>query len=370
MECLTRPLGWGERVEICEYYESMTSQSLDDVVSAMKTKAEDAINIASLMSYEEIMTLLKPVNTLSGLYNIVTASNIKFAVAQTVQLLECHNLFWSLDESILYACVDVLRKLLNVVKDIPTLFATFTSGSTVLKSEPETMDSQAIDITDGGILQTVGSFLKTLGLSDELVAGLLPIGALLSVAAVAIGIFGLGKMMDVTLLAGGLAGVVHVCAVAVRDWDSIIKSFKSTWEFLAKAIGRFVGFTYTDDKTVARQELVTKLDAFVAVVKDLEENMRLRFATVSTTPGFFKGLRAKVDSFDRLVTEILRSTENLSSFKFKIDDLRERITRLEDMYESLEASMCGKQQPTTVYIYGEPGTGKSSFMHEIETVIS
>ena len=212
MECFTRPLGWGERVEISESYESMTSQSLDDVVSAMKNKAEDAVKIAVMMSYEEIMTLLKPVNTLSGLYNIVTASNIKFAVAQTVQLLECHNLFWSLDESILYVCVDVLRKLLNVIKDIPTLFATFTSGSTVLKSEPETMDSQAIDITDGGILHTVGSFLKTLGLSDDLVAGLLSIGALLSVAAVAIGIFGLGRMMDVTLLAGGLAGVVHVCA--------------------------------------------------------------------------------------------------------------------------------------------------------------
>jgi len=281
MDYSTIPRSWAERVEfefgldsndIESYYKCldqkwsaevdipMSSQTLGDVVPQVKNAVADTIGVAAVMSYEEIMTIIKPVNTISGLYNIMYAPTVPKAVAYTLQLLECHGLFWTMDESILYSCVDVLRKLFYLVKDIGTTLASFLpSFSNLLKSDNEIMKSEAIDVTEGGILQTVCNFLASIGIPQSVVDGLVPIAALMSVAVVALAILGMGRMLDVTLMTGALAGVVHASAVGMRDWKTILESMKATWEYLANALGRFLGFTYVDDKKAARQSLVDKL---------------------------------------------------------------------------------------------------------------
>jgi ribA/ribD-fused uncharacterized protein len=365
---------YGQPVTYSKNTEIFVSQANNDDTSSGSNQRlipESSLisKMLSNLDYQDILTIIKPINTISGLVNIVRADSLTLAASHAIALLECHNFYWAMDEGILCVCVDVLKTLLLKVKDLPSILS--SADPSLLQSGLEgEMESQSIEITDEGLLATARKFLQTCGISTDVISNLMPLAAIATVAIAAIAIMGAGKMFNGVIMAGAMTSVIHTYAVSLRDWKTIFESVKTMWEFLASGLGRFLGFTYTDSKQENRNQLITRLDELVEEIRTLEQDMKIKFHEVTSTPGFFESLKKKVDVFDRLLTDVLRSTDNLASFKLKIDDLRERIDKLMSIYHGMQASICGKQQPTVIYLFGKAGVGKSLLVSQIIDILS
>jgi Cdc6-like AAA superfamily ATPase len=354
-------------IKIKDINDIDTSNFQEQTLKENALKAKDFIlNIPNILSYEEVMTKLKPVNTITSLYHIYNAPSAADALAEVLRLTETHNLYWSLDSDKLITCIDCLCSLVKSISDVPDLLS-HIPGMDRISNLPGTSDfsnmtEQTIKIDEDGFMAKALNFAKEFGVDPDVVTKGGPIVALLSTSVAAIALIGCGSKINNLSLTSGMSHMVHSMAMECKDWKILLSSLKDTWEYIASALGKFLGFTYVDDKTAVRQELISRLESLKKDVEDLENRKELNY-TIINDPTYFENFQKRFKDLEKLLIDMIKTDQNLVSFRLVLDKLRTRVQTIKDDYVSLFNSKCGKQQPTTLYIGSElSGIGKTTFM--------
>lgn len=326
-----------------------------------------ALAIPNIISYDEVMTKLKPINTLTSLFHIYKAPSIMDCLAEILRLLETHNLFWSLDTEKLITCIDCICSLIKNVRDVPDLISQIP-GMDRNSQLPNTtnqfnnMEEQSIEIDEDGLMDKALKFAKDFGVDPDVVKKGGPIVALVSTAVAAIALIGCGSKINNLNITFGLSHLVHTMAMECKDWKILLGSLKDTWEYVASALGKFLGFTYIDEKTAVRKELITRLETLKTDIQDLEDKKELNYSIIND-PAYFDSFQKRFKDLEKLLIDMIKTDQNLVSFRLVLDKLRTRLQTIKDDYVSLFNSKCGKQQPTTIYIGSDlSGIGKTTFM--------
>jgi len=351
-----------------DMYEQTIPNKVETVVDIIK-------NIPNILSYEDVMSKLKPINTITSLFNIYNSSSAYNALAEVLRLLETHNLYWSLDTDKLITCIDCICSLIKNVHDVPDLISQIP-GMDRISKVPDTINQNAstsaqftqmkeealFEIDEDGILAKALKFADEFGIDKEMLKSGGPIVALLSTTVASIALIGCGSKINNFNLTSGVSAMVHTMAIECKDWKILLSSLKETWEFIASSLGKFLGFTYMDEKSANRKELVERLETLKKEIDELEEQKELNF-TIVNDPNYFDNYQKRFKDLEKLLLDMIKSDQNLVSFRLVLDKLRTRIDLIRNDYISLFNSKCGKQQPTTIYIGSElSGIGKTTFM--------
>jgi hypothetical protein len=346
-----------------EDYTIMTSQS--DLPDIMKT-------FVNLISYQEIMTTLKPIVTISGLYNIWNAEDWTLKLAEIMKLMEAHNLYWNLNTEKLTVSVDCLITLFKNVENLPELFSTYISGGDAVSIPPNSgvMQSEAFEIDEKGMLAKALNFGKEFGISSDVIKSFGPIAAMFSTSIVAIALIGCGDKIQTDALSGSFDKLIHSVAMSCRDWKIVLSSLEATWKFIASGLGQFLGFTYMDENQAIRNELVNKIEKLRSDLQELEDTKYFKFDSLSD-PLYFQQFNTQFEKLEKLISDVMRSDKNLASLKLEIDGLKTKFETIKEEFNTLFHSICGKQQPTTIWV-GSPlsGIGKTTFMEFCQEKLS
>jgi hypothetical protein len=348
-----------------EIFQSQSGGAID--------KAKDFITaLPSLITFSEVMEKLKPISTITSLYNIYKSQTITDAFAEIIRLLEVHNLFWSLDTDKLLSCADCIVSLVKSIKDVPELIKSFVGGDDGASTSPssETFESQTVTIDENGLLQKALAFAENFGVDKDLLKSC---GAGVAIFATTIGsiaMIGCGKLIRPDTFSNKMSWLIRDIAMECRSWKIVVESFKNTWEFLAGFLGKFLGFVYVDDKHALRNDLIKRLDELKNDVERLESSRDVDFDSM-TDPHFFDEYFKKHSALDKLLLDVMKSDQNLASLKPSLDSLRDKLEGLRDEFLTLMGSCCGKQQPTTIWVGSEvSGLGKTTFMEWLSDELS
>jgi energy-coupling factor transporter ATP-binding protein EcfA2 len=362
----------GLQEESLENFSDMEEQTLETIKN-------DTLNfitaIPNILSYEEVMSKLKPINTITSLYNIYSSKTAYHALAEVMRLLETHNLYWNLDTEKLITCIDCICSLVKNIRDVPDLISQIpgmdrnsnlpNTNNQDNQQQPEQfpdMVNQAFEIDEEGFLAKALKFADEFGINKEILKAGGPIIALLSTTVASIALIGCGTKINNCNLTSGIASMVHTMAMECKDWKILLSSLKDTWEYIASTLGKFLGFTYMDDKHANRKELVTRLENLKKEIDDLEEKKELDFNVVND-PAYFDNFNKRFVELEKLLMDMIKIDQNLVSFRLVLDKIKSRMELIRDDYISLFNSKCGKQQPTTIYIASPlSGIGKTTFM--------
>jgi len=347
--------------------------SEDCTIMTSETNLPDVMkSFVNLTSYQEIMTTLKPIVTISGLYNIWNAEDWTLKLAEIMKLMEAHNLYWNLNTEKLTVSVDCLITLFKNVENLPELFKTYISGGDADSQPPNSgvMQSESFEIDEKGMLAKALNFGKEFGIPDEVIKSFGPIAAMFSTSIVAIALIGCGDKIQTESLSGSFSKLIHSIAMSCRDWQIVLKSLESTWKFIASGLGQFLGFTYMDEHQAIRNELVNKIEKLRKDLQDLEDTKYFKFDSLSD-PSYFQQFNNQFEKLEKLISEVMRSDKNLASLKLEIDGLKTKFETIKDEFNTLFHSICGKQQPTTIWV-GSPlsGIGKTTFMEFAQEKLS
>jgi len=332
-------------------------------------------SIPNILSYEDVMSKLKPINTITSLYNIYNASSAYNALAEVLRLLEIHDLYWSLDTDKLVTCIDCICSLIKNIRDVPDLISqipgmdriskvpdTVNQGASTSTQYVEMKEEALFEINEDGLLAKALKFADEFGIDKEMLKSGGPIVALLTTTVASIALIGCGSKINSLSLTSGVSAMVHTMAIECKDWKILLSSLKDTWEYIASSLGKFLGFTYMDDKSANRRELIDRLETLKKDVDTLEEQKELNF-TVVNDPNYFDNYLKRFRELEKLLMDMIKCDQNLVSFRLVLDKLKSRIELITNDYISLFNSKCGKQQPTTIYIGSElSGIGKTTFM--------
>jgi hypothetical protein len=329
----------------------MSAQSLETIKDFI-------ISLPNIVSYDEVMSKLKPVSTITGLYQIYKANDVGDVIAEVVRLLETHNLFWTFSSDKLVVCVDVILTLIKGIPDVPDLIKSFVSGEDRLSVPPEVMESQSIELCEDGILNKVLKFTRTFGIAEETVRECGPILALIMSVVASIGLIACGNKL--TNISQGFSSTLHSMATDIKDYRVIMLTFKDTWSTVISYLGKFLGFTYLDDKQVLRKDFILKIDDLTKRIEELERGTA-DFVSLAD-PMYYEKFFDEIKKLDKIIIAICQSDTNLTSLRLKLNELMDKVKVIKDNYLSVVSTLCGKQQPTTIYVYSaESGIGKTSF---------
>lgn len=342
------------------------------IMSKLQDTVELVKHLPKVVSYNEVMTILKPVVTITGLFNIYTADDMSAVFAETIKLMEAHELYWSLDMDKLTTCIDCLLTLVKNIKDVPELIKSFVPGEDRYSQSPSSgiLTSETLNVNDDGMISKALKFGQDFGISESLIKSGGPIVALLSTSVAALALIGCGSKISTNSISPGLSNTIHGMATECRDWKVLLSSFEDTWKFIANYLGKFLGFTYMDDKMTARTELANRLEQLQSDVERLESTKEIDYDTVND-PKYFENFQLKIKTLDKLLSDMIKSDSNLSSFKITLDKLKEKVDNIKDEFTTLFQSKCGKQQPTTMWV-GSPksGIGKTTFIEHMTEMLS
>jgi len=365
----------GARVTLETYDQYIETNNFKFKNMVEQTKVEDGKNfvtsIPNIFSYQEVMEKLKPINTITSLYKIYTSDTVYDALAEVLRLLETHNLYWNLDTNKLITCIDCICSLLKSIRDVPELISQIP-GMDRISNLPGTdnqnvdqfpeMQEEAFKIDEEGFLAKALEFAHQFGIKEDVIKAGGPVVALLVSTVASIALIGCGSKINSMNLTSGMSAMVHTMAMECRDWKILLSSLKDTWAFIASSLGKFLGFTYLDEKTSLRTELVARLEKLKKDIDELDEQKELNFSIIND-PFYFDNFQKRFKDLEKLLFDMIKSDQNLASFRLVLDKLKERMMTIRNDYTSLFNSKCGKQQPTTIYIGSElSGIGKTTFM--------
>ena len=143
-----------------------------------QTKVEDAkdfiISLPGILSYQEVMEKLKPINTITSLYKIYSSETVYHSFAEVLRLLETHNLFWNFDMDKLITCTDCICSLLKNIRDVPNLISQIPGMDRIsflpgrdnqnVNQFPNMEEETAFQIDEGGLLSKALKFAADFGI--------------------------------------------------------------------------------------------------------------------------------------------------------------------------------------------------------------
>nr|UZO29911.1 MAG: RNA-dependent RNA polymerase [Harg calici-like virus] len=340
-----------------------------------QSKVEDAKNfvtsIPNILSYQDVMEKLKPINTITSIYSIYNSNSAYNALAEVLRLLETHNLYWNLDTDKLITCIDCICSLVKSISDVPELISQIPGMDRISNlpgrsdrdvNQFPNMQEEVLKIDEEGLLAKALRFSEEFGVDENVIKSGGPIVALLATTVASIALIGCGSKINSCNLTSGVSAMVHTMAMECKDWKILLSSLKDTWEYIASALGKFLGFTYLDDKAANRKELVERLERLKTDIDNLDEQKELDF-TIINDPAYFDNYQKRFKDLETLLVDMIKVDQNLVSFRLVLDKLKSRLETIKNDYVSLFNSKCGKQQPTTIYIASPlSGIGKTSFM--------
>jgi guanylate kinase len=173
---------------------------------------------------------------------------------------------------------------------------------------------------------------------------------------------GCGTKIQMSDVGTGFSKLVHSLALECRDYKMIFSTFYETWKLLMSTLGKFLGFTYLDDKQQQRAFFVDRIEVLKKDIEALEANRDVDFETYSD-PNYFLSFDKRIKEMDSLIYDIMKTDSNFVAFRLELDKLREKLNTVKDEIMTLFQSRCGKQQPTTVWVGSEAsGIGKTTFI--------
>jgi hypothetical protein len=323
---------------------------------------ENILHVAQQFSYNDVMTKLKPVVTISSLLNILESKSLKVTVAEVIKLLEAHNLFWSFDTETLTQGVDILLNFLCAVEDLPNLIKNFVSDEHRYSfSSGLGLESQCLTINDG-VLKNATSFLKKFDIPESIISDFSGSFVIAGTAIFVLALMGCGTSMSKSKIGNGFSVMMKTMASECRDLKVILTSFSDTWKFLMSHLGQFLGFTYLDEKSEQRTLLIKRMMDLKEEIEKLENSKDFDFETYSD-PLYFAKFDMKIKEMNKLLEDIMRFDQNVVTFRIELDKLRDRVQKFKEETTSLFQSRCGKQQPTTIWVGSDKsGIGKTTVM--------
>nr|WPR17978.1 MAG: RNA-dependent RNA polymerase [Crogonang virus 134] len=335
-----------------------------------QTVIPDVGSIVNILSYQEVMATLKPITTVSALYAIWTEQLWSVKISEILKLMEAHGFYWTLSTEKLMTCVDTVLTLLRGVDDVPELFKNFVSGEDANSVSPSSsMQDQSFKVSTDGFLQKSLEFCKKFGLDFDLTT-VAPTVAMLSVTVVSIAMLGFGETLTTVTCGAAFAKLVSSLATSCRDWKIVLSSLESTWKFLASGLGQFLGFTYQDEKTTVRCQLIDRIEELRNELQNLEETKFFKFKSLSD-PKYFISFHKKFVDLEKLINDMMRSDQNLAALKLQVDNLKTRFENIKEEFQTLFHGICGKQQPTVVWIgSAASGIGKTTCTGYITSELS
>jgi energy-coupling factor transporter ATP-binding protein EcfA2 len=358
----TRKVGPNEEIEVFRnMVEQMKFEEVKDFVTS----------IPNILSYQEVMEKLKPINTITSIFNIYHSKSAYHALSEVLRLLETHNLYWNFDTDKLITCIDCICSLLKNIRDVPELISqipgmdriSFLPGRDNQNvNQFPNMREELFEVNEDGFLAKALKFAEDFGVDQNILKSCGAVIALLTTTVASIALIGCGSKINSFNLTSGISSMIHTMAIECKDWKVLLSSLKDTWEFIASALGKFLGFTYMDSKTAIRKDFITKYDQLKTDIDELEDAKVLNYAIIND-PAYFNKYFTRYTQLDELTKDMARTDSVILSYRTDLAKLKTRISVIKDDYTSLFNSKCGKQQPTTIYIGSElSGIGKTSFM--------
>jgi 2-phosphoglycerate kinase len=309
----------------------------------------------------DLLDKIKPTNLIPLFSEFCRASHARRA-AVLVSIAELLGVYWKGIED--YS--NLFFKGILLLRDyFPSLL-----GSAVKTGDE--FENQSVTINETGFCRTVIDFLKdSCGVKEAL------LNVIASPVIVLVGfvsMLGLGS----GVLTGDMYGVFgaqvvkgfNMLGTLAKSWKEVITGPNSLLTTIMSAAGGIFGFTWEDAHSEKRRLLITRIEKKLASMKEITDQVRIHIPMLLGQPGFFRGLEKEIKEMDDIYVDLAKKTENLGNARSLLDRLRQQFEKLEGLRESLLSSIAGKQEPTVIWLAGDPGVGKSTIAGKLIQALS
>lgn len=311
-----------------------------------------------------IVGRLKPINTIPLLYRICTERRgVSYVASHVVQLLELHGLYWDVSPQLMEGAVAVLRCCFLKTTDF---FEYISKALRLSAPEEDAIRSEAATLNEDGLLSAASSFLRECGVSHHIMNALEGFAPAILAGACALLLFltgkNLSKFSDVFSEKGTAGKFLKEALSDLKHYHTFKVSMNDLWSDLMRILGPLLGFTYRTPDEERLAQLTDGICNLRSRVRSAEEKITMNFSSVYRDGSFFNSLHKAADDLDVILRNLTSLKCNTAAVTALLQETREAIRGQEERYKTLLTSLSGKQQPTTIFLHGAPGSGKSAYI--------
>jgi len=316
---------------------------------------------------------LKPLNLRVILRDFQTAKSHKTRIGCVIRILELYDIYWKpLDKCMKH----ISNMLIHAVKFIITRFPEITDflGLTVPSDQANSrfMPGDAQQVPDGplrnqsgpGVAEAIANFLKFIGLkvdigSSETLHSILCL--LIPFVLLALTFSGIttniGLRLSKSIIAAG---------ALIRATSIVSTSFNGLYDMIRVATAAAFGIELSPNK----KKLADDLDKLGIMIDEAALKLRTDPAGSLGDPHFIPLITTNLDQVQRFFNDVSKSGENLSNMRVRLNTLETEARALKRAYNEICDAVAGKQHPTCLYLWGNPGVGKSRLCQHISDLLS
>ena len=331
-----------------------TQQNFDSVLKAFTRLQSD------------LFSAIKPINLITLLGDFFTALSFKKAVKTFIKILELYGAFWSPTVKGLYGAI---KLIVSAIIDLSRTCRAVADW--VIGLVPKTKDYfKSIFVHQAGTASPTLAYIQN-ALDEHHVPVIATVDWLSTLIPIVSGL--------VLLIGGNLA-----CTNKTAEWlmkatsttgnaaTGLVKCFttsRQVYDGVADSIFTIFGVgkpSAAMQKTIATEKekqdveaTIAKLNVLCTYLDEMSEQLRKDPQSVLSSPDGPDKIKDALKVSDDMLTEIGNHRFLAAQCRPNIDTLKFKKVQIQKIFEDLLYSMQGKVLPSTLYLCGQAGVGKS-----------
>jgi len=148
--------------------------------------------------------------------------------------------------------------------------------------------------------------------------------------------------------------------------NEIVKSFSGVSDLVKNFVGSMLGMKDETPKGL----IIDRLEILQAKLKQANLDFDTNVAKVISDPNWMRNISALMEETDKLVGDITRMEGSTHSLMILYNIVKGQYQILEKKHKEMVRTLIGKQVPSTLYLYGPTGIGKSKLVEYIVEQLS
>lgn len=204
----------------------------------------------------------------------------------------------------------------------------------------------------------IASFLQKHTTAIRIVGGIL---------AVVCGLFGIDKVLSTDLLSDMPKRIAKLSAVLLGG-KVIWQSASAIMDTVLPVVYGFFGETYVSDKHQKIKHIADEVEALYALARDTIQAAKIDFFGLQREG--ISGLEDRFAKINKAYQFLEEKDRSMYNFHNRMSQIQTYINELNDMIFDIYKTRAGKQQPTTLWISGGAGIGKTDKANDISTILA
>lgn len=303
------------------------------------------LGITKFSYVEEITSYIKPLTFMSMIAQLIEAKTHIRRLQIVLATLEAYNLYWqsaSLSVHFIATCVlDGVEKLSEIIADKQLEKLKPTTDETELKHEAGESDD-LMEQFFGKIGEVLPDGAKKIGPIVKLIGPLLFVGC---------------TSLGVTAPGAKVAKVVNIMAQSCKNTHAIFGSMDD----VQKGLTRALTMTFDADKLHTKDAFIEQMRDAMKIIEEFDERLKTeQIRAIMTSEGWDK-VRGAYDEASELYDAFIDAKENSPPISTLYIQLQKAFADLKKEYDRMKNMNNIRQEPAVLWLYGEPGVGKSQF---------